>query len=174
MLLLIVKVQTLIEYKTDFVIDKDGSSNILKMLERSHVVFNYVTQYCQNKNEVNPVEDLYFSDFEDFVAYVKASDFNYDTDTEEVLAKLREQAKDAGYEIDSELTAIERSILQTKQSELSKHKDPITDMIEKEIAGRYYYQKGKVQIGLRNDPEVQEAISVLNNPKRYKELLKGR
>lgn len=160
--------------KPDFVIDKDGSSNILKMLDRSHVVFDYVTKYCQNKNEVDPVEDLYFSDFEDFIAYVKESDFDYDTDTEEALSKLKEQAEEAGYSIGSELAAIEQSILKTKQAELSKHKEPIIDMIEKEIAGRYYYQKGKVQIGLRNDPEVQEAIAVLNNSKQYKELLKGK
>ena len=47
----------------------------------------------------------------------------------------------------------------------------IISIIEKEIAGRYYYQQGEVQMGLRNDREVQEAIAVLNDPARYNSLL---
>ncbi|MEM9849472.1 MAG: S41 family peptidase, partial [Bacteroidota bacterium] len=49
--------------KPDLVIDKDGSSNILKTLDRTHVVFDYVTQYCQGKSEMEAVDNIYFKDF---------------------------------------------------------------------------------------------------------------
>ena len=45
-------------------------------------------------------------------------------------------------------------------------------MIEKEIVGRYYYQKGKIQIGLRNDKEIKEAVKLLNDKEKYASLLK--
>ena len=43
--------------------------------------------------------------------------------------------------------------------------------IEKEIVSRYYFQKGKVQLTLDNDPEVKEAISILKDSNRYKKIL---
>ena len=43
--------------------------------------------------------------------------------------------------------------------------------IEKEIAARYYFESGKIQIGLRNDSEVREAIALINNPAKYDKLL---
>ncbi|MEM0992285.1 MAG: S41 family peptidase [Bacteroidota bacterium] len=158
--------------KPDLVIDKDGSSNILKTLDRTHVVFDYVTQYCQGKSEMEAVDNIYFKDFDNFMSYVSERNFDYDTKTEELIKKLEEQATEDGYQINAEIEAVRANILATKRAELLKHKEPIVDMIEKEIAGRYYYQRGKVQIGLRNDEEVQEAIAVLNNPVRYETLLK--
>ncbi|MEM9887366.1 MAG: S41 family peptidase [Bacteroidota bacterium] len=159
--------------KPDLVIDKDGSSNILKTLQRAHIVFDYVTKYCQGKSEMAAVEDLYFKDFDDFVAYVGERNFDYDTKTEGLLKKLEEQAVEDGYQIKAELEAARMNILATKRAELLKYKEPIIDMIEKEIAGRYYYQRGKVKIGLRNDEEVQQAIVVLNDEEKYSSLLKN-
>jgi len=45
-------------------------------------------------------------------------------------------------------------------------------LIEKEIASRYYYQQGKIKIGLRNDDEIKEAITLLRDEAKYKSLLK--
>ena len=44
-------------------------------------------------------------------------------------------------------------------------------MIEKEIASRYFYEKGKIEIGLRNDIEIKQAVSLLNNDTEYKKAL---
>ena len=52
-----------------------------------------------------------------------------------------------------------------------KYKNELIKLIEKEIAGRYYYQKGKIQMGLRNDQEIEEAIKVLNDQARYQQVL---
>jgi len=44
-------------------------------------------------------------------------------------------------------------------------------MIEKEIASRYFYEKGKIEIGLRNDVEIKEAVRILNDEETYKKIL---
>ena len=74
--------------------------------------------------------------------------------------------------IEGELKAIETKIKSDKKNDLLKHKDEIIDEIEREIIARYYYEKGKIKIGLRNDIEIQEAIKVLEDAPRYKSLLK--
>ena len=47
-------------------------------------------------------------------------------------------------------------------------------MIEKEIVSRNLYEKGRIQIGLRNDKEIQEALSLFSNVARYDRILKGK
>ncbi len=158
--------------KPDMIIDLDGNSNILKMLEKHHIIFDYVTDYCKDKPEVAEVENLRFSDFNNFLAYVNGRNFDYDTETEKLLKQMDETASVDGFNLDTELGAVREKIITTKRSEIQKYSEAITDMIEKEMAGRYYYQEGKVRIGLRNDKEIQDAISLLNNKSEYQRYLK--
>ena len=44
----------------------------------------------------------------------------------------------------------------------------------KEVAGRYYYEEGRVRLGLRNDIEVKEAVKLLKDKKRYTSILEGK
>ncbi|MEM9992133.1 MAG: S41 family peptidase, partial [Bacteroidota bacterium] len=157
--------------KPDVVVDLDGNSNILKMLEKHHIIFDYVTEYCKNKETVAEVENLRYTDFNDFLAYVNRRNFDYDTDTESLLKELEEKSSTDGFELSGELAAVRNKIITTKRSEVQKYKDAIVDMIEKEMAGRYYYQEGKVRIGLRNDREIQDAIQLLKNPTEYQRIL---
>ena len=52
-----------------------------------------------------------------------------------------------------------------------KNKEVITKLIEKEIAGRYYYATGKIKMGLLRDSEVEEAIQLIKNPEKYRKAL---
>lgn len=55
-----------------------------------------------------------------------------------------------------------------------KYKDRILHEIEQEIVGRYYFQSGKVRKNLVNDPEIKEAIKLLNDRPRYDAILAGK
>ena len=63
--------------------------------------------------------------------------------------------------------------MEAKKKEIYSFQEEITDYIEKEIVSRYYYEKGKIQIGLRNDTEVKDAIDILKDPAKYKKLLEN-
>ena len=60
-----------------------------------------------------------------------------------------------------------------KKGELLKNKARILHEIEQEIVGRYYFQRGKVRKSLKNDPEIEEAVKLFNDPARYKAILSG-
>lgn len=159
--------------KPDLVIDRDGSSNVLKQLDKGHIIFDFVTNYCASKAQVDPVETLRFTDFDTFIEYVASRNFDYDTETEKLITKLETKAREEGFSLGLSLETVKQQIRATKAQELTQFKDAIVDMIEKEIAGRYFYKKGSVQVGLRNDLEVQEAIKLLNEPARYQSMLKS-
>ena len=47
----------------------------------------------------------------------------------------------------------------------------IKRMIANEIIKRYYYQRGGIIEQLKDDDDLQEAIKILNDPAKYKEML---
>ena len=44
-------------------------------------------------------------------------------------------------------------------------------LLEQEIAGRYFYEKGIIESTFGKDPDVQTAVSILNDTERYQSLL---
>jgi carboxyl-terminal processing protease len=156
----------------DVKIDKDGKSNILSVLDEKNFVFNFVTEFVLNKETIGEIDAFHFTDWAGFLSFLEKQKFNYDTDSEKLLEKLKAQSKDDGYVFESDILALENKIIEAKKADLEKNKEAIIDMIEKEIVGRYYYQKGKIQIGLRNDKEIKEAVKLLNDKEKYASLLK--
>lgn len=160
--------------KPDVLLSKSNDFGLMKTLKDRFLLFDYVTMYSLKHDKIEDPEKYHFTQFDDFVEYLNKKNFQYDSESEKLLKKLKEEAVKDKYAatIDAELKAIESKIKSDKKNDLLKHKDEIVDEIERAIIARYYYEKGKIKIGLRNDIEIQEAIKVLEDPTRYKSLLK--
>ena len=158
--------------KPDLVVDQDESSNILEVLVDNYIVFDYATEYAIGHDDIGPVDDFQFTDWAAFVSFLEARDYDYDTPAEVKVRELAEQAESDHYLQPSDIQALQTKIQAAKRAELEQHKEAITDLIEKEIASRYYLQEGRIRIGLRNDPEVVEAVEVLLDGGKYAGLLK--
>ena len=76
--------------------------------------------------------------------------------------------------IESDISSMIAKIKEEKKNDLVQHKDAIINEIEKEIVGRYYFQRGKIQMGLKNDQEIKDAISILRDQKKYNDLLNNK
>ena len=46
-------------------------------------------------------------------------------------------------------------------------------ILETEIVGRYYYQKGAIESTLKKDPAIEKAMSTLNDQSLYNSILSG-
>jgi len=44
-------------------------------------------------------------------------------------------------------------------------------LLKAEIVNRYYFQKGRIEASLSDDPEIAKAISIFNDPSQYKAIL---
>ncbi len=159
----------------DVKLAKFSDLSIIKGLRGEHLIFDYATEYCLKNESIAAAEEFNFDDFDGFVKFVAAKSFEYDTDTEKALKKLRSEAKDEAFlaEIDAELAAIQKKILERKENDLQQYRTEITNLIEKEIASRYYYQQGKIEVGLKNDPEIAEAVRLFDNPAEYQKVLEN-
>jgi carboxyl-terminal processing protease len=157
--------------KPDMTIEKFTDAGIVKSLLDQHLIFDYVTVYCQGKDSIGPVEDFRFTAFDNFVDFLNRQSFEYDSESEKLLKKLQETSEEEGYELDERIAALEEAIETSKQDALQENKEVIIDLIEKEIASRYYYQRGKIKMGLRNDKEIEDAVVLLGDTARYREIL---
>jgi len=157
--------------KPDILIDELSNAAIVKGLLEQHLIFDYVTQYCLKHDSIVNVEDFRFDQYDEFISFLDNKDFQYDTGSEKLLKKLESKSEEEGYELGSQITALKKEIEASKKNALVEYKKEITDLIEKEIASRYYYQEGKIKMGLRNDVEIDSAIELLHDRDRYNKVL---
>jgi carboxyl-terminal processing protease len=159
--------------KPDVMIQKFTDGGIVKSLIDQHLIFDYVTRYCYGKDSIQAVEDFRFTQFDDFVGFLEERSFDYDTKSEKLLKKLKATSAEEGYELGDRIDALEAAIDSDKKDALAENRQVIIDLIEKEIASRYYYQRGKIKMGLRNDQEIKDAIALLGDSARYNAILAG-
>lgn len=157
--------------KPDVVVEKFTDASIVKSLIDQHLIFDFATEYFLGVDSVAAVEDYRFEDFQAFVDYLDTRAFQYDTESEKLLKKLQKVSTKDGYDLANEIQSLQQNIQTSKKDALQKNQKIITDLIEKEVASRYYYQEGKIKMGLRNDKEIEEAIALLNDTARYNAIL---
>ena len=148
-----------------------GGKAITQGLLDNYIIFDFVNEWVTEHPTIDSVADFRFTDWEQFETFIQRGDFEYDSKAEKALEKAMAEAEIEGYDITTQLKAIQDQVDREQLTAIQQYKEEIISIIEKEIAGRYYYQRGQVQMGLRNDQEVQEAISVLNDPTRYSGIL---
>ena len=149
-----------------------GGKAITQGLLDEHVIFDYVNEWVTKHSTIDSVSEFRFTEWDGFLNFLQRGDFEYTSKAERALAKAKQQAEEEGFDISTQLTAIEAQVEKEQLAAIRGYKNEIINIIEKEIAGRYFYQRGQIQMGLRNDKEVQEAIAVLNDPAKYAKLLK--
>jgi carboxyl-terminal processing protease len=160
--------------KPDVVLPHDSASSLVKALLDQHVLFDYVTQWAIKHTSIDSIEVFNFTDWDDFAQYLKNSSFSYQSASERKIIELKGLLAQENYPINVELDALEAKLKLEKQGDLLKNKARIIHEIEQEIVGRYYFQRGKVRKNLKNDPEVEAAVQLLNDTPRYEGILKGK
>jgi len=62
---------------------------------------------------------------------------------------------------------------QSKNNDIDRYRNEISEILELEIVKRYHYQKGAIASSLKHDNELEEAIEILENMDRYRAILSG-
>ncbi len=159
--------------KPDVLLPHDTAAGVVTALLQQHIIFDYATQYALRHPSIDSIELFSFTDWDDFSRFVQSKNFEYESASEKKLKELRAIAASENYPIGADIQAMETKIKSDKKDDLVKNKLRILHEIEQEIVGRYYFQRGKVRKSLKNDPEVEEAVKLLNDPGRYKAILAG-
>lgn len=146
---------------------------IISSLLRERLVFDYATAYRFSNDSISETFVFSDSDFAKFQTYLSDKDYLYKTETEKELEKLKKQAEAEGYfsALSEEYEMLNIKMKQNKSDDLEKNKNDIKEILTTEILSRYYYQKGRIKGGLNFDVEVEKAVSLLNDLKKYNNIL---
>ena len=162
----------------DIKVPTERYSNITFALVTQQLLFKYATQFClSNPTIPSPttfeITDANYGEFKSFVASQK--DFKYESRSQEMLKKLKETAEREEYykASEKEFEALENMLKLDVKKDLDLFAPEIKELLSLELMRRYYYQKGAIQFGLRNDKELKEAINTLNSIDQYNGLLTG-
>lgn len=146
-------------------------------LMQKYLIFNYATEFRAKNNEIPSAKTFTLSDqqYNEFVAFVEQAKFDFTTKSEEQLEELEKVSKKEKYyaNVSADYEKLKAKIAAKKKTDLMSFKFEIKQLIESEIACRYYYQDGRVEASFKYDDDIKEALKVLQTPTEYLAIVNG-
>jgi carboxyl-terminal processing protease len=143
-----------------------------------NICFDYATEFTLKNPTIGSIKDFSISDstYNDFKEFVKSKNFKYENASEKKLKDLIETIKKENYYEESKdiLDSLEKKLEHTTDVELDKFRQDVSELLSAEIVKRYYFSKGEAEQYLKSDEVLDLSIEILNDPKRYNEILKGK
>lgn len=160
----------------DVDIELQDLSRLSAMLLTGNHIFNFATDYALKHKTIAPAGEFKLTDAEyaEFKTYVLAREFKYNTASEEMLKKVKETAEKEGYfeDVKADYEVMLTKLTPSKDRDLDKFKEEVSEMLENEIVSRYYFQKGRTLDSFRYDKTLNKGKSILSNLSEYNTILK--
>ena len=167
-----------VEYKYKHEKDSMALAILCMELIKKNITFDYATKFKLEHETIPSIEEFTITDdiYNDFKQFVLSKDFKYQNSSQEGLKKLIEIIKKENFYEDSKeiLDSLEAKLQHNIEEELDKYRTEVSQILSAEIVKRYYFSKGEAQEILKTDEELKLCIEILNDPKRYNEILKGK
>lgn len=161
----------------DISIEPQKFSNILRSLVSKRHIFNFANQFRRNNESIDDAKSFVISDdvYSQFKQYLNDKEYEYETNTEKAIKKLEKDAEGEKYlaDLKDHLESISSKMEESKNNDIERFKPEISELLEMEIATRYFYQKGKIETTIKHDEEIAKAIDVLNDIEAYNAILLG-
>lgn len=150
-------------------------SPITTALLKANSIFDFATEYYY-KNQYEDWKNFTFTDkdYNDFLTFLKRSNFSFETQTETALKNAMNKAEEEEIKADIEKSyaALLQDLSKSKDKELLSKKAEIKSLLTDEIVKRYFYKEGLYEYHVANNPEIKEAVAILKDNGRYQKILK--
>jgi carboxyl-terminal processing protease len=162
----------------DIPVEKANFASITTSLENKNLIFDYANKYFAEHPSLSPAKTFKLTDeeYQGFVKWLSDKEYDYTTQVEKSLQDLIDQSKKEKYyeDIQDQIKSLKNKVYHNKDSDLQKFKTEIKEVLEQEIASRYYLQRGMVESSFDDDGDIKAALSVFSDMDRYQRLLKGK
>lgn len=159
----------------DIEVPMDSVAEITLQLYTSFRIFDFATRFAATYPEIPAPGSFSLSDsqYDAFVEFVRSQEFRYETATEDAFNTLVEKAeKEKYYQLArNEFENLKKKIMPDLHKDLYAFKPEIINLLEQEIAGRYFYEAGSIEVSLRNDTSLKSAMKVIKDRKQYSAIL---
>jgi carboxyl-terminal processing protease len=161
----------------DIPVKQERFANITQALVSKLLIFDYATLYRNTHNSIGDDRTFHLSDadYNDFVKYLADKNYSYTTATEKLINNLKAEAtKEKQFiGIQLEYDALKAKLIASKKNDLQQNKDEIKQVLENEIASRYYYEKGRYETNFKYDKELAQSVKIMQDRSQVASILKG-
>ncbi len=161
----------------DITVPSDMLNRFTSELYVQNMVFDFATEYYWSNPQPAMLDSLQLNerDMERFEAFLGEKKFTYRTNSEAMLEELTNSAREEDLFNDNReaIEKLREGLSHTLERDMSVYGADVAELIESELAGRYFYDAGMVQYSLTRDSQVKEAISIASDKARYQSLLRG-
>ena len=161
----------------DIVLTNETYSTILLAMFQKNIIFNYANEFKLTHASIPSVDKFTVTDaiYDEFLKFVNDKHLEYETFTEKQIKQLKESVKADKFadDVDAAIASLEAVVLKNKGNDLVRFKKEISELLEIEIASRYYHQKGKIEASLKADTDLEKAAKLLKDNKTYSSVLMG-
>ncbi len=159
----------------DIMVPSEMLTRFTSVLFVQNMVFDYATKYFWSHPEPSSLDSLRIteSDLAGFADFLKERNFSYQTGSEALLEELVSIAKEEQlYDGNSStIDTLKAGLSHSLEKDLTSQKNEVTELIESELAGRYFYDAGQIRYSLPRDTQVKEAVKIAEDRAHYKALL---
>jgi carboxyl-terminal processing protease len=139
------------------------------------LLFDYATLYAAKRATIGEAKDfaLTIAEYQEFVAWTKTKDISYQSPLEQQVKQLEATAKAERIleEIQPQIEQLQTRLKDSRKNDIVTYKDILRTLLEEEIVGRYYLERGQVEASFKDDPEIRKSVEVLANTAQLKKLL---
>ncbi|MGZ3764138.1 MAG: S41 family peptidase [Mucilaginibacter sp.] len=161
----------------DIFVKQERFANITQTLVSKLLIFDYATLYRNTHNSIGDDRSFHLSDadYSDFVKYLANKNYSYTTATEKLINNLKTEAtKEKQFaDIQAEYDALKAKMINSKKNDLQQYKEEIRQVLENEIASRYYFEKGRYETNFKYDKELAQSVKIMQDKSQVASILKG-
>ena len=161
----------------DIQIEAQTPAPIAMSLTNKGLIFDYAVKYKHDHPTIKPAREFKLTDaeYQEFVKWSNDKEYDYTTQVEKDLGVLEASAKKEKYfdQIQNQLQALKSKMSHSKDADMKTFQVEIRSLLEQEIAGHYYLQKGIKEASFSTDPEIKTALDLFKDMSRYERILKG-
>jgi carboxyl-terminal processing protease len=162
----------------DIQVPSDMLNRFTSELYVQNMIFDYATEYYWSHPAPAVLDSLRITDddIRNFRTYLQERKFSYKTGSETLLEELATVAKDENlYDGNKEtIEKLQAGLGHSLDKDMEAYGKDVTELIESELAGRYFYDSGMVEYSLSRDSQVIAAIDMAGDRSRYAAILRGK
>jgi carboxyl-terminal processing protease len=151
----------------DVKVEESELPKVVGGLYTADLFYDYANRYRWTHDSIPPADRFTITEeiWQDFMAFVKDKQFDYDTESMEKLKELVEAAKRERYydHAKGAIDGLERELAPDRTEDLRMFRKDIEQVLKNEIVSRYYFQTGRYVVAVTDDPYLRKALEVLNS-----------
>ena len=144
----------------DFIVKPHKYSRLTYSLVYSGIIEQYALDYVRAHECIPALQDFHFADYEQFITFAQDKEFDYRSSARALFDEMKKSLEEDGLTeaLSGELNALQKSLEMDKETFLRLKKEEIVPFIEEEIVVRYYFQQAGIQVRLRYDDQLHQAL----------------